>query len=364
MAEARNQTGPIHCLHVGDTYLEPPVGARAEDQTVGEHERLHNYSPVQGEPALLRAIQADLHGRTGVDVEAHNLQVTLGATGAFSVVSQALLEPGDEVILLSPFWPLIRGIINARGGIPVEVPTFTQVHEPCFDLEAALQAAVSDKTVAIYMNVPNNPTGQLLSDAQASAIARVAAAHGLWLWCDEAYESLYFGPAPPPRCGRAPTCGTGPWWCTPSPRASVWQARGSAGSMAPSRPWPRSVGCRPSPPTAPPAPCSWPRPPRSSMAARGSAEPAASMPRPPSTPLRPLACRRHPAGTFVFFDAAPHFRTGESLDQLLTRAARAGVLLTPGPVSGKDFPTWARLCFTAVPPEQLQAALAQLATVL
>jgi len=70
------------------------------------------------------------------------------------------------------------------------------------------------------------------------------------------------------------------------------------------------------------------------------------------------------AGPFLFFDAAPFFRPGEALDGFLARCLEAGVLLTPGPASGRDFESWVRLCFTAVPPDELRQALLQLGGVL
>jgi N-succinyldiaminopimelate aminotransferase len=70
------------------------------------------------------------------------------------------------------------------------------------------------------------------------------------------------------------------------------------------------------------------------------------------------------AGTFLFFDAAPFLRTGESLDGLLGRCADAGVLVTPGTAAGRDFATSVRLCFTVVPPAELTDALGRLREVL
>jgi N-succinyldiaminopimelate aminotransferase len=69
-------------------------------------------------------------------------------------------------------------------------------------------------------------------------------------------------------------------------------------------------------------------------------------------------------GTFLFFDAAPHFRSGENVAGFLTRCLDAGVLLTPGSASGKDYESWVRLCFTVVPPADLDQALVRLRSVL
>jgi N-succinyldiaminopimelate aminotransferase len=70
------------------------------------------------------------------------------------------------------------------------------------------------------------------------------------------------------------------------------------------------------------------------------------------------------SGTFLFFDATPHLAPGEGLDGFLERCLAAGVLLTPGAASGRDYATWVRLCFTAVPPDALRDALSRLGGVL
>src|SRR3990172_10133668 len=190
---ARSMPGPIYPLHVGDTWLEPLPAARAEAQRTEDHPRLHNYSPVQGEPALLAAIQARLAARYGALVEVERLQIMPGATCGLAMVAAALLDPGDEVLLLSPFWPLIRGILASRGCTPVEVPFYTRLPERAFDPEEALESRITERTAAIYVNSPNNPTGRVLSEDVAAAIGRVAARHGLWVLADEAYEELVSG---------------------------------------------------------------------------------------------------------------------------------------------------------------------------
>src|SRR5262245_56511567 len=101
--------GKVYPLHVGDTYLDPLPAARAEAQRSSERPRLHNYAPVQGEPELLDAIQAKVRRRSGIALERECIQVMAGATGGLGVLCAALLEPGDELLLPAPFWPLIRG---------------------------------------------------------------------------------------------------------------------------------------------------------------------------------------------------------------------------------------------------------------
>ena len=175
---ARASAPPRFPLHVGDTYLEPPEVARAESQRTAEHPRLHNYAAVQGEPVLLDAIVRKIERRTGVRVDREHVQVMSGATSGLGVVCTALLEPGDEVLLPAPFWPLIRGIIRFAGGVPVEVPLHTRLHEP--DAVAALERAVTPRTTALYLNSPHNPTGTVLGDATLDAIVDLALRHDLW----------------------------------------------------------------------------------------------------------------------------------------------------------------------------------------
>ncbi len=194
---ARGHQGKLYPLHVGDTWREPWEGARAEHQTTAETPLLHTYAPVQGEPKLLAAARAKAEARSGRTIDPEAMCVVSGATSGISVVAQTLLDPGDEVLLPAPFWPLVRGIIASRGAVPVQVPLWHRLREPGFDLEATLEAAVTQRTVALYMNSPHNPTGAVLSADEAAAFARVAKRHDLWVISDEVYEDLWFGDAPP-----------------------------------------------------------------------------------------------------------------------------------------------------------------------
>ena len=191
------RTRQIFALHVGDTYRDPVAAAQAEHQLSSEHPGLHKYAPVRGEPSLIDAFITYVEGRHGETLDRELVQVMSGATAGLSIVCQVLLEPGDEVLLPSPFWPLSRGIIATKGAMPVQVPFYTRLDEPGFDPEAALEGSVTDRTVALYINTPNNPSGVALSDATVDAMLRVAKRHRLWVLCDEAYEEIYFGGEPP-----------------------------------------------------------------------------------------------------------------------------------------------------------------------
>jgi len=362
-AKAKDHPGPVHPLHVGDTYREPLAAARAEAQRTEDHPRLHNYSPVQGEPELLGAIMAHLKRRGEQLIDPETVQVTSGATAGLSVVAEALLDPGDEVILPSPFWPLIRGILAKRGATPVQVPFYDRVHDDGFDAEAALEAAVTERTAAIYVNTPHNPTGAILSDEVVAAIAAVAERHDLWILSDEVYEELWFGGMPPqPVWARADyqarcvavhsvskaygLAGARVGWAH-GPHAAMQAIRGVQTFSTYCAPKPMQLG----------AAVALRDGQRWLAEARASYDEAASM------TARALGIPKPAGGTFVFFDVSDRLRDGEDTIGLLERCLDAGVLLTPGAASGEHYEGWVRLCFTSVPPDQLARALDAIAPI-
>jgi N-succinyldiaminopimelate aminotransferase len=356
---ARAMPGPVYPLHVGDTWLEPLPEARAEAQRTAEHPRLHNYAPVQGEPILLDAIRARLAARAGRKIDPECIQVMPGATAGLATVVAALLEPGEEMLLPSPFWPLVRGMVASRGCVPVEVPFYTRLHEPGFDPEEALERAVTPRTAALYLNSPNNPTGRILRDETASAVARVARRHDLWVLTDEAYEDLVHG----------------------APGRPLWLHRDLAGRAVATHTVSKSyalagarVGWTHGPPEAMEAIravqtftqycAARPMQLAAARAIAGGEGWLADARRAYGEAGRRAAAAvgipAPEAGTFLFFDAAPFFHPGEGLGGFLERCLEAGVLLTPGPACGRDFGTWVRLCFTAVRPDDLARALERL----
>ncbi|UJR79314.1 pyridoxal phosphate-dependent aminotransferase [Sandaracinus amylolyticus] len=363
-ARAKERGGRVHPLHVGDTWLEPLDVARAEAQRTESFPRLHNYAPVQGEPALIDAILRHVDRRAGVKLDRELVQVMSGATAALSVIADALIEPGEEVLIPAPFWPLIRGTVRRRGGRAIEIPFFDRLSDPAFDPEAALEARVTPRTIAIYVNTPHNPTGAMLPERALAAIARVAKRHDLWILSDEVYEDLYFTSAPPE-----------PAWAREDFRGrtivvhSLSKAYGLAGAR---------VGFAHGPAEAMQAIrgvqtfstyCA-PRP-MQLGAARALDEGAAWLAN--ARALYRDAAERTAAtfdlpapmgGTFLFADVRPYRREGEDTMGFLERCLDEGVLLTPGSASGTDYEGWARVCFTSVPPDDLRDALARLRRVL
>ncbi len=354
---AKEMAGPVYALHVGDTYLEPMPDARAEAQRVSDHPRLHNYAAVSGEPTLLDAISERAAKEKGVQLERSRMQVTLGATGGLSTVAAALLEPDDEVLVLSPYWPLIRGIIAGRGAKAVEIPFYDRCTSPGFDPERQLERALSDKTVALYMCSPNNPTGRVHTPELQAALCAFAARHDLWIFSDEAYEDLAFAEAPNPAWISHPertlSCHTASksfglagarvGWVY-GPETAMAAVRGAQTFLTYCAPKPMQFGVA----RALRAGGTWLEQARGAYQKAGIATAHA------------LGLPEPEGGTFLFFDVAPWLKAGETVTDFLERALAAGVLLTPGGASGADYATWVRLCFSAVPPAELALATEKL----
>jgi aspartate aminotransferase len=161
---------------------------------------LHAYIPNAGLPATRAAIAARLAAEQGVPVEGAHVVVTCGAAGGLNIVFKALLDPGDEVLVSSPYFVEYGFIADNHGGVLKTVPTLTD-----FGLDVdALEAAISPRTKIVLVNSPNNPTGRIYS---AESLARLSAAmerrgaalgRTIYLVSDEPYRKLaYEGAAVP-----------------------------------------------------------------------------------------------------------------------------------------------------------------------
>ncbi|MCG8555078.1 MAG: pyridoxal phosphate-dependent aminotransferase [Proteobacteria bacterium] len=359
-AKAKALSRPIYPLHVGDTYLDPLPEARAEAQRSAEHTRLHNYAPVQGEPALLEAIIDKLRRHHGVEVAADELQVMSGATAGLGTVVAALLDPGDEVVLPAPFWPLIRGILASRGAIPIEVPLFTRLGEPGFDPAGAIEAVITPRTAAIYLNTPNNPTGAILDADTIAAIAELAEQHDLWVISDDVYADLYFTPDRPQLVSlydklRERTLATfslskshalagarvGYTW---GPLDAMKRVRSVQTYYTYCAPRPLQLGAA----AALSKGDAWLAQARAAYAAAGRHS------------AQVLGVPAPAGGTFLFFEASAHLNAGETTLDFLERCLQAGVLLTPGSVCGRAYQDWIRISFTVLAPDHHARALAAL----
>jgi aspartate/methionine/tyrosine aminotransferase len=155
--------------------------------------RNHRYTPVAGLPELRAAIAAKTQRDTGYSVEAAQVLVTNGGKQAVYNTFAALLDPGDEVLLIAPYWTTYPEAIKLAGGVPVEVVT----DETTGYLASVqqLEAARTPRTKVLLFVSPSNPTGAVYPREQVDAIGAWAASQGLWVVTDEIYEHLTYGDA-------------------------------------------------------------------------------------------------------------------------------------------------------------------------
>lgn len=191
----RFRTAPADFLpmHIGDTWRLPPEAARLERLDWSQAPPLYKYSHPFGLRPFLEDLAAKLERRNGIPATLEGLQITSGATQALGCAARTLLDPGDEVLVLAPFWPLIPGILALVGAVPVEVPFSSRLLErPDEDVQALLEQARTERTAAVYFATPNNPDGHVLTRDHLEGIAAFCRRHDLWCLSDECYEDILY----------------------------------------------------------------------------------------------------------------------------------------------------------------------------
>ena len=342
-------------LHVGDTYLEPAEGCRMEDLRVADHPGMHRYAPVQGLPELIDAI---VHRTPSATAE--HVLVTAGATGALGAALGALVDPGAEVLILAPYWPLIAGIVQSFRGLPVAVPGLDTADQVEVLIEG-LDAAITERAVALYLNTPNNPTGRVLPPAWVEALVEWACRRDLWILSDEVYERCLFEGRHQPCRPLAPE------------RTFAAHSFSKAYGMAGNR-----CGYLLSPPSVMAAVrkvsthAFYSTPTASQLAAArvlqgpGDAWIARAMALYAHTgreAARRLGLPAPQGGTFLFFDVAEHLDE-RGLTGLLMDCADRGLFLAPGTSFGPGCDTHLRLCFTSAPHDTVMRGVDVLVEVL
>ena len=157
---------------------------------------LHAYSPASGIPAVRAAIADSIARRWGIPAKAEHVYMTVGAAASIAISLGAISNPGDEVIVPTPYFPEYKVWIETMGCSIVEVPT--QV--PSFQLDVeAMGAAVTAKTAAVIINSPNNPVGAVYTRENLEALAAMLRAkeeqfgHPIYLISDEPYREIVYG---------------------------------------------------------------------------------------------------------------------------------------------------------------------------
>jgi aspartate/methionine/tyrosine aminotransferase len=155
--------------------------------------RFHKYSPAAGLPELREAIAAKTERDSGYQVAPGQVLVTNGGKQAVYQAFATLLDPGDEVLLPTPYWTTYPEAIGLAGGVPV--PVMTQEQSGYLTSVADLEAHRTDHTKVLMFVSPSNPTGAVYPPELVAEIGRWAAEAGLWVITDEIYEHLVYGDA-------------------------------------------------------------------------------------------------------------------------------------------------------------------------
>jgi len=155
--------------------------------------RNHHYTPAAGLPELRETVAAKTRRESGYAVESSQVVITNGAKQAVYATCQVLLDPGDEALLLAPYWVTYPEAVRLADGVPVVVEADeTTGYRVTVD---QLEAARTPRTKMLVFVSPSNPTGAVYPADEVRAIGEWAADHGIWIMTDEIYEHLVYGDA-------------------------------------------------------------------------------------------------------------------------------------------------------------------------
>ena len=178
----------VHAFHGGEPFFETPetvkyagVKALAENRT--------RYAPSSGIDPLRHALAAKLQSKNHIDAGVEDVIVTAGGAHALYAAFQTVLDPGDDVLLFSPYWTPIRDMVTLSQARPVMVPTSSARRS---GLTAALEHYSTAATRAVYYNTPQNPSGIVFTRQEAEEVAAFAKKRDLVVFADEAYEDLVY----------------------------------------------------------------------------------------------------------------------------------------------------------------------------
>ncbi|MFZ6664136.1 pyridoxal phosphate-dependent aminotransferase [Peijinzhouia sedimentorum] len=189
--ELKSQGVNVISLSLGEPDFATPDHIREAAKDAVDEGKWFTYPPVAGYPDLRQAIAKKLREENGLESQAENIVVSAGAKQSIANVMMCLLNPGDEVVVFSPFWVSYAEIIKLAEGTPVYI--HGGVEQGFKATAAQLEAAITDKTKAIIYSSPCNPTGAVFSKDELKAIAQVMSKHpNVFIIADEIYEHINF----------------------------------------------------------------------------------------------------------------------------------------------------------------------------
>ncbi|MBR3681524.1 MAG: pyridoxal phosphate-dependent aminotransferase [Clostridia bacterium] len=191
----------VYDFSLGNPSVPPPEAVNRELLRIIEElpsVTLHGYTSAAGDLSVREAVAGYLSKTHGMEVFANELYMTVGAAAALTCALNALVQRGEEVILLSPYFPEYRVFAEGAGASVVEVECRKNDFHPD---TSAIKKAINEKTAAIIVNSPNNPTGAVYTEAELSELSEILLdaqkeyGHPIYLIADEPYRELVFGGA-------------------------------------------------------------------------------------------------------------------------------------------------------------------------
>lgn len=185
---------PVISFAAGEPNFTTPANVVEAAVAAVRDPRNHRYTPATGLPELREAIAAKTLRDSGLAVAASNVIVTNGGKQAIYEAFATLLDPGDEVLVPTPYWTTYPESITLAGGTPVEV--FAGADQGYLVTVDQLEAAWTPRSKVLLFVSPSNPTGAVYSAEQTRAIGEWALERGLWVLSDEIYQNLVYSAEP------------------------------------------------------------------------------------------------------------------------------------------------------------------------
>ncbi len=186
----------VYDFTLGNPHLPPPESfvKRLRELVNGSQEEIHRYMPNSGWPEVRDKIALNLAARTQLPWTGSHVVMTVGAGGGLNIALKTLLNPGDEVIVLSPYFVEYLFYIQNHGGVAVDCPTTADF---CPDPQQLL-SKVTERTRAVIINSPNNPTGRVYSEDELQAFCQALkeasnrVGNPIYLISDEPYRKVTY----------------------------------------------------------------------------------------------------------------------------------------------------------------------------
>ncbi|HEY3987759.1 MAG TPA: aminotransferase class I/II-fold pyridoxal phosphate-dependent enzyme [Acidobacteriaceae bacterium] len=186
--ELRAAGQTVHAFHGGEPFFETPDRIKQALYHATEENKTR-YAPSSGIAPLRTALVEKLLQRNRIDVTPDQVLITVGGAHALYCAFQAVLDPGSDCLLFSPYWTPIADMIRGTQAHPLFVPTATARR---VGITATLEQLTTPQTRAIYYNTPQNPSGVVFTRAETEEVAAFAKRYDLVVIADEAYEDLVY----------------------------------------------------------------------------------------------------------------------------------------------------------------------------